>query len=539
MSTKTLSTWLSLTQNPFEWLEPKLKDLSDHTLIKDRDIVISRLATAIRKGESICAFGDFDCDGMTSTVILVEAVRLMGGRITPIIAQRSNGGYGFSSAALDKVLAGGFKLLATLDCGSSDHDRLEKLQCDAIIVDHHLIPDRPFPKQVVAFLNPHREDCPSEFKWLASVGLIWSVVQGLIKEMGLQETIDIKQWLDVLAIGTVADVAPLKSDNRIIVRAGFKSIAEAKRPGIRALLEMVKLTPGPNLKVTAKTIGFNLAPGLNAPGRLGSAQIIIDLLLERDLEEARKIAARVKEIWDKRRVITEKVTAEAIEMIEQNGWGREPSICLGKPEWEHGVVGIVAARLVDKYKVPVACMGSEGKGSLRGPQGSTLHKALTACKDHLVRFGGHEAAAGAQVTWEKLNDFREAFKAFHSLPQTNPLHSSNSEVPLDLFLDLDPSDRIEDVERDLYLLEPCGQGNPKPILVVHGIIKNAKEVRGGHGKFELKMTNGKTLPCFVISKGEWLTEHVGEKVKVCGDLRKNEWKGKTTVEMFVQSIDVE
>ena len=225
MTTKTLSTWLQRINQPLEWLNPKLSNISDQTLILDRDVVISRLAKAIQLGEHVVFFGDYDVDGITSAVILTDAVRRMGGRCSISLASRfSGGGYGFSDIACTQVLALRPKVVVTLDCGSSDHDRIQRLKdngVDILVIDHHLVPDRPLPAD--AFINPHRPECKSTFKWFASGGLAWSVVGGLSRLLG--SDVKASDYLDLAALATIADVAPLVGNNRDLLRAGLKAIS--------------------------------------------------------------------------------------------------------------------------------------------------------------------------------------------------------------------------------------------------------------------------------------------------------------------------
>lgn len=533
MISNTIKNWLQRINQPESWLDPKLSDLSDQTLILDRDILIKRVAQEIRFGGLIVCYGDYDLDGSASAVILADAIQQMGGRAKTVLASRfsgERGGYGFNDVACDQVLSMGASLVVTLDCGSSDHTRIQKLRDHGVsccVIDHHLVPKVPLPVDG-GFLNPHRENCPSEFKYMASGGLALSVVVGLRRELNLP-SFSVSQFYGLSALATIGDVAPLISDNRIITRAGLKAISKGDRPGIQALMEISKVPVGE--PVSGRDVAFRIAPPLNSPGRLGAPDIIVDLLLSKDLTEARKIAASIKEIWDKRRIITEEVTAECIKQVDSNDYTDDAAIVVFDHNWGHGIVGISAARLVDIYKVPVCVIGHEGRGSLRGPPGSKLHTALTFCKEHLLKFGGHEAASGCQCAPESVEAFRQKFCEFFK--QNPPLK------PLDEFdpiLDLDLEDNLLKVCDDINLCEPCGQGNPRPVIQTTGIITNWKQVKGMHIKFDLRLPNKQELPCFQIGNGETQETRVGQKVTVQGDLRKNTWNGRTKAEMFVQNI---
>ncbi len=532
MITKTIQAWLDRYFLDDSFLDPKINQLSDHSLILERDVVIDKLIEAVRSGSHIAVFGDFDVDGLTSTVILTDFLRKMGGRVTTVVASRFRGnGYGLNDQAADDILAiGSITTCVTLDCGSSDHDRILRLQAAGITVltvDHHLVPDVKLPAD--AFINPHRKECPSKFKFLCTAGLTFSVIAGIKRKLSLD--IDVLSYLDLVACGTVADVMPLESDNRILVRHGFKRLSEAKRPGIKALMDLAKLPAGHNF--TGRDLGFRISPQINAPGRLQSPQVIADLLLSRDAEEASTYSAIIEELTAKRRLITEVITEECIREVEANGYHKHDAIILGDPQWSHGIVGIVAARIVDRYGKPTGVIGSEGRGSLRGPPGSRLYDALVHSKAVLNRFGGHQAAAGCSLDWPNLPAFRDTFRQFFSPATYVPLPASPTPEPLPL----DLSDNFISVVDDLAKLEPCGQGNPRPVIQITGKVKSCKSVKGGHLKLEVTLPKNKPMGCFAIGRGDLENTLLpGTQVTVTGDLRKNEWRGKVTAEMFVQDI---
>src|SRR5262245_44073348 len=329
---QTVAAWLArsghadLTATE-RFLNPRLADLTRPDAMADRDIVAQRLARAIRQGELVAVFGDYDCDGITSCAIMTEVLRALGGRAVPLIASRFDGGYGVSPAAVDRILATGARVLVTCDCGSSDHASLRVLAgrgLDVVVIDHHLVPDEPLP--AIGFLNPHRQDCGFAYKGLASCGLALSVAAALRRELGVE--LDLRYWLDLVAVGTVADVAPLDGDNRALVRAGLDAILKARRPGMLALLEMAKITR--ETPLTARDIAFRSAPHINAPGRLGSADVALDLLLARDIETARGLAATLEQVSDRRRALSEEMFTDACAEIEREGFARQPAIVIGR-----------------------------------------------------------------------------------------------------------------------------------------------------------------------------------------------------------------
>src|SRR6478609_2336008 len=265
------------------FLNPRLSELTLPDGMIDRTLAAERLARAIRAGELIAVFGDYDCDGMTSAAIVTEVIEALGGRAVTFIASRFEGGYGVSAAAVDRVLASGARLLVTCDCGSSDHVSLARLRgagVDCVVIDHHLVPEEALP--AVAFLNPHRPECGFPYKGLASCGLALSIGAALRSALGRE--LDLRRWLDLVAIGTIADVAPLDGDNRALVRAGLGVLATFARPGLRALAGYAKIEGGSPL--SARDVAFRIAPRLNAPGRLGAPDLALQLLLARSESEA-------------------------------------------------------------------------------------------------------------------------------------------------------------------------------------------------------------------------------------------------------------
>lgn len=530
-TSRTLAKWLTVINKSLDWIDLASNQLSEHGYILDREVVIDRVIAEIKSGGRILLFADFDCDGTTAGTILFEAIRYFGGRVQCMFASRFSGGYGLSDQACDRIIEQKPSLVVTLDCGSSDGDRIQRLKdngIDTCTIDHHLVPEKPLP--AVGFLNPHRPECKSTDKHMASCGLAWSVVWGIKKR--LRSDVDLKQWLDLVAIGTVADVAHLDGDNRILVKAGLKELVSPKRPGLAALYALTNFNPTASL--TGRDIGFRVAPPINSVGRMGPPDMVLDLLTEKDEIRAKAIAQQVVDIWQKRREDTETITEDAIRQVDATNQWYTSAIVVGQESWNHGIVGIVAARLVEKFNVPVACIGSEGRGSLRGPAGSTLYDALCYCKDSLIKYGGHQAAAGCQVDWSQLDAFRTSFSEFF---QKHPVQAPADSVSN--YLELETEDDLLAVARDINRLEPCGQGNPRPVIVVKCQVKSAKAVKGNHLKLDLITANGQNLSGFFINQGDLAdTLSFGQYVTVYGDLKVSTWNGKTRPEIFVDKVEI-
>jgi single-stranded-DNA-specific exonuclease len=530
----TVASWLEQrghwdAEATRRFLNPRLAELTAPDAMLDRKAAAERIARAVRGRERIVVFGDYDCDGMTSAAIFTEALRKLGADVTPVLASRFDGGYGFSGAALKRVLALQPGLLVTCDCGSSDHATLELLRAsavDAVVVDHHLVPEQPLP--VLAFLNPHRPGCGFPYKWLASCGLALSVLAAVRAELG--QALDLRPLLDLVAIGTIGDVAPLDGDNRALVRAGLKVLGEARRPGVRALLELAKIEPGSPL--SAEDVAFRIAPRLNAPGRLGAPDLAVRLLLAESLDSAHALAAEIEQRQVERRALQEQMLQEALAEVERERYGERAAVVVGREGWNHGIVGIVAGRLAADLKRPVAVIGFEngiGRGSVRGPKGARLHDALTACAPHLRRFGGHQAAAGLEVAIDRLDMLREAFERACA---EQPAIAACDDTPC---VRLAPGDNLSRVLSDLAQLEPCGESNPAPALALVGRVVSAREVSGGHLKLELSLDGGERLSAFGIGLGYRAQGLTGE-IAVSGRLRPDRYRGGNAIELKLDKI---
>jgi single-stranded-DNA-specific exonuclease len=533
--TRTVAGWLVRrgfvdVERTRRFLQPRLADLSAPDAMLDRNTVARRLAQAVRARERIAVFGDYDCDGITSAAILTEVLRRLGADAQPLIASRFDGGYGVSSAAAQRILSTGARLLVTCDCGSSDHESLAFIAqqgLEVIVIDHHLVPERPLP--ALGFLNPHRPGCGFPYKGLASCGLALSVAAALRKELGVE--LDLRYWLDLVAVGTVADVAPLDGDNRALVRAGLGVISNAQRPGMQALLEIAKL--GREVPLTGRDIAFRIAPQLNAPGRLGSADLALELLLAEDLPSARGLAARLDLLSSERRAQSEQILEQALEDVARHDLAQHAALVVGRRGWNPGVVGIVAGRLADRFERPVIVVGFDGqtgRGSVRGPVGSRLYDALYDAREVMVRFGGHQQAAGVEVLEERLDELRELFVA--------AVQRQGPRQPVDAAADdvmLEPGDDPLAVLADLDRLEPCGQGNPRPKLRARGRVCEAREVKNGHLKLLVELEGRRWLACFGPRLGQHAAALRGE-VQVVGDLRHNAYPGGDPVELFVEQL---
>jgi len=514
-----------------EFLSCRLAGLTQPDAMLDRSLAADRLVRAIRARERIAVFGDYDVDGTTSAVILAGILEQLGAQVSVSVGNRWLGGYGLSDAALERVLATRPSLLVTCDCGSSDHERIAEARrrgVDVIVVDHHLVPAQPLP--ALAFLNPHRAECGFAYKGLASAGLVLSL--GAAVRAALRSNIDLRAWLDLVALGTIADVAPLDGDNRRLVRAGLQRLAaEDVRPGIAALRELAKLRRGP---LSAVDVAFRMTPRLNAAGRMADPELTIALLRARDIYEARQAAARIEQCNDDRKATEKRVTEQAIaQVLEIYGDAPSCGVVVAGDDFHRGVVGITAARIVDRFGVPAIVIGFEGEhghGSARAPDGFPLYRAIARCSSHLLRFGGHDAAAGMSLDRRALEAFRAQFSDASAIagPSGPPDHTVDVTIDAEHF----PLPNAA----DLTQLEPLGAANAEPLfLVQEARVTEVGLVAGEHLKLELRV-GSRTFRAFGYDMAA-IPLQVGDDVRALGNLRPDTWLGGDRVELRLLEVE--
>jgi single-stranded-DNA-specific exonuclease len=515
------------------FLAPKLAHLTRPDQMVDRAIAAARLADAVKRRERIVIFGDYDVDGTTSAVILGDILEALGGDVRILVANRFSGGYGLSDSALDRALALSPRVLVTCDCGSSDHPRVARARAagiDVIVVDHHLVPNEPLA--ALAFLNPHRPDCGFAFKGLCSAGLALSVGAAVRAELG--HALDLRGWLDLVALGTIADVAPLEGDNRALVRAGLALLSsDAVRPGIAALREVARVRSGTPLG--AIDIAFRLTPRLNAAGRLGDPTITVDLLRARTLEQARSLALQIERLNTERKDIERRVTDRALSLIAADSRARS-GLVAADASFHRGVVGISAARLVDKLGLPalvVAIDGEHAHGSGRAPDGFPLFEAIRRCAPLLQKFGGHDAAAGFSLHVAHVNELHESFDA--ACRELWPSLSFAQAAVQSVDARIDGMSFHLPYAAELSMLEPLGECNPEPLFEVHGDIARVDVVGEEHLKICLRV-GGRELSAFGFMMGVRSAALTTGRACVHGHLRPDTWRGGDALELRIVEI---
>ena len=514
-------------------------DLNDNPFqLKDMDKAIYRIRMAIRRGEPIAVYGDFDCDGVTASVLLTQVLAKVGADVRPYIPDRVDEGYGLNSPALKSLADDGVKLVITVDCGIRSVQEVADANSygvDMIITDHHSVgPQLP---EAYAVINPKQTDCNYPERMLAGVGLAYKIAQGLYMEAvrrnpKLAADWHPDEWLDLVAIGTVADIAPLWGENRYMVQRGLKLLNEPERPGLRALYGAAGIKPG---EVSAMTIGFGIGPRINAAGRLRSAMIAFNLLDAEDEERVRPVAYQLNDINRERQDKTREMQEWAEESMPDDP-GSFPLLFASDKRFEQGVVGLVASRLTESYYRPsvVVQLGEEeSHASCRSIPEFHITSALEECDDLLERYGGHAAAAGFTVLNEKIPLLRDR------LIEIAGERLEGEELVPELTIDAELS--FEQVSmvlaNNLTDLEPTGEQNPAPIFMTrNAIIRESKAVGQEGQHLKLAFTDGiRTVEAIAFRWGD--EEHeLPDYVDVAYRLEVNEWNGQRRLQFNVQDM---
>ena len=454
------------------------KILHDPFEITDMDKAAERVRSAIAAGEKVAVYGDYDVDGITASCLLKKFLKSKGLSCSVHIPDRESEGYGLNSDALDAFLAEGVSLVITVDCGITAVDEArhaKEIGLDLIITDHHECPHGPLP-DALAVVDCKRPDDHYPFEYLAGVGVAFKLACAVD---GDADSI-LEKYCDLVAVGTVSDVMPLRDENHFIVQKGLEKLNTSPSTGLKAMLCEISPDRKP---VTASTIGFAIAPRLNAAGRLGEVAVAEELISCDDPEKAKTLAGRLGELNRKRQEIGDRIWQEALARLEDIDLNAP--IVLSGEEWEPGVIGIAASRLADKYSLPAVMIHIKdgiGKGSCRSWGGFNLYDALNACSEDLISFGGHAPAAGLRIKKENIEAFRHSLTAYYLSHKPEVLPDVNGELLIrdPLLLSLDNVSSLE-------LLEPFGNDNQKPLMILYGV-KLISFVSVGASKQHTKMT---------------------------------------------------
>jgi len=505
----------------------------DPFLIPDMEPAVERLHRAVMAQEPICFYGDYDVDGMTATSVYLSFFGSLGARVRAYVPHRQREGYGLNGQAVQQLHKEGVSLLVTSDCGTTSHREIalaNDLGMDVIVTDHHQT-DGVMPP-AVAVMNPHRIGARYPFRGLCSAALAYKVAQAYVLRYG-EAPIPLESLLDLVALATVADAVPLHDENRRFVQEGLTQITRGARCGIRALKQAAGITRDCN----AETIAYKLAPRLNAAGRLDHAMLGVQLLTTENPAEAQRLADRLEQLNRERQKIEADMTAEAMDSVDRDQL--PPALVLGSRRWHVGVVGIVAARLVDRFHCPAVVIAIDangmGKGSARTVDGFDLYQGLAACKDVVEGFGGHPNAAGVTVREARLEELRERFTSVVAA-----WASGRAMVPtLHVDAELQLAEVTTQLIREIGSFHPFGVGNPEPTFAVKGLdVMEARTVGDKH----LKMTvrQGRSLPFDSIGFGmrSLLDRGIPDRSRV--DLafipELNHWNGYDRIQLRIRDL---
>ena len=536
------------------FLEPRLDQLPDPFGLKGIEAAVARLQRALATGEKICVYGDYDVDGVTSTALLVSVLRRLGGSVDFYVPQRLVEGYGLNVQALEKLAARGTRLVVSADCGVTavaEVDAAARLGLDVVVIDHHTA-SQDLPR-AVAILNPHQPGCTFPGRELAAVGVAFHLLLALRKRLREQGWFsaarpepNLREQLDLVALGTIADVVPLTGPNRVLVHFGLRELARGARAGVLALKSVAQLAG----EVSAGDVGFRLGPRINAAGRLDDASVGVRLLLTEDLREARSLADQLDKANTERQELQARIASEAIEMAAKLGTPEQRRcLVVSSPGWHAGVVGIVASRLVEKFHRPALVLAEDGttaKGSGRSVEGFHLYDALARCGRFLTRFGGHKHAAGMQLPTSGIGEFADAIETEARAKLDPALLSPRLRIDAEL----QPAEIGLRLAEQVRRLAPFGAGNPEPVFVCSELtasevrlLPDKKGVGPGHLKLRLSETSGNIVAetdaaafdAIGFSLGG-MTLPIGARLDAAFQLAVDEWNGSARLQLKLKDL---
>lgn len=519
------------------FLSPALASLGDPFLVANVQAAAARLHQALERQESVVVLGDYDVDGVSSTALLVSVLRRLGLRPRYVVPRRAEEGYGLTRQAIDRAIDGRPPdLFIALDCGTNSHAEvahLRSLGADVIVVDHHRSKDEPAVDAIL--INPHVHESENDHAWrhLCTVGLVFKLLHGLLKRLRQEgypgaPDIRLKEYLDLVALGTVADLVPLHGENRIFARHGLRQLAETRRPGLLELMRVAALKPEQG--IAPVDISFRLGPRINASGRLADAAVSVDLLLSDDAAFCRKAAQELEDL-NKERQDIERVITEQAERYVETQFADAGGLVLFDEGWHPGVVGIVAGRISRKYHRPAIVLGNEGelaKGSGRGINGTNLVDLLGGCAGCLDSWGGHPMAVGVSLRKERLAEFRQLFDQ-----AIRRAYGDKAPEPvIELSGWLDATEINEALMAELDQLHPFGQGNPEPLFGVRGVrIPRPPDVfKEQHFRFAAEDGRGRRISGVAWKLANRLPP-VGAPIELVVQLNWNFYAGRKTLQL--------
>lgn len=515
-----------------EFLNPTRNDFFDPFLMNDMDIAIKRIKKAIENQEKVIIYGDYDVDGITSITVLKSFLKDVGLDVDYYIPNRLEEGYGLNKNAIDEIAKKEYKLMITVDCGISaieEVDYANSLGIEVIITDHHE-PGDEIPK-ALAVVDNKRKDNKYPFRELAGVGVAFKVSQALAQSMNIREEEYLK-YLDIVCVGTISDIVPLVSENRVITKLGLKLVKQTRNMGLRAIINSSGYS-----QINSTTISFGVAPRINACGRMGKAEQALKLLLSKDIYEVNKLTQELNSYNRERQEIEKEIFENVLTKIEQNNLAKNRTIVVGGENWHHGVIGIVSSKITEKYFKPSILLSFEedgtGKGSGRSIPGFDLHEALMKCENCLEKFGGHSMAVGLTIKKENLEQF---YKEFEKIAEENEIENIIPIINVDAKIELDKIDKS--VVEDLKQLEPFGEANKTPTFALKNIrIDSIRALsEGKHLKLTLR-ENNQIINAIGFNIGELAeTYKIGDKIDIAGVLEINTFNGIDNLQINIKDI---
>ena len=515
-----------------EFLNPTRNDFFDPFLMNDMDIAIKRIKKAIENQEKVIIYGDYDVDGITSITVLKSFLKDVGLDVDYYIPNRLEEGYGLNKNAIDEIAKKEYKLMITVDCGISaieEVDYANSLGIEVIITDHHE-PGDEIPK-ALAVVDNKRKDNKYPFRELAGVGVAFKVSQALAQSMNIREEEYLK-YLDIVCVGTISDIVPLVSENRVITKLGLKLVKQTRNMGLRAIINSSGYS-----QINSTTISFGVAPRINACGRMGKAEQALKLLLSKDIYEVNKLTQELNSYNRERQEIEKEIFENVLTKIEQNNLAKNRTIVVGGENWHHGVIGIVSSKITEKYFKPSILLSFEedgtGKGSGRSIPGFDLHEALMKCENCLEKFGGHSMAVGLTIKKENLEQF---YKEFEKIDEENEIENIIPIINVDAKIELDKIDKS--VVEDLKQLEPFGEANKTPTFALKNIrIDSIRALsEGKHLKLTLR-ENNQIINAIGFNIGELAEAYkIGDKIDIAGVLEINTFNGIDNLQINIKDI---
>ena len=521
-----------------EFLNPSMSALHDPFLLPDMEPAVERLARAVRDSEKICVHGDYDVDGVTGAALLVRALRALGASVEYRLPHRKREGYDIKVPTVEQAAASGVRLIVTCDCGINaigPVERANELGVDVIITDHHE-PGHALPP-ALAVINPRRHDAAYPFRELAGVGVAYKLAQALVRKLDSNEESFKARFVDLVTLGTVADVVPLLGENRAFVKHGLTAVSASKKIGIQTMLRVSNLTGKP---LSTYHLAYILAPRINAVGRMDDASKALELLLTQNESEAGRLAGEMERHNSERRAEQERILLEAVEQVQAKDLESTRVLVLSAEGWNTGVVGIAAGRICERFCRPTILLSRDemsgiGCGSARSIDGFDLLQGLRHCDSLLERYGGHALAAGMSLPLANLEEFEREINAFAAEVLTDEQLVPRVTVDGELA----PSEISRGLADEIARLEPFGEGNHEPLFVSRNVkvLDRQRVGDGSHLKMRVAGDGAGPLSCIGFGLGE-LEDSVelGSAVDVCYSIRLNSYNGVESVQLVVAGL---